>query len=983
MKKKLFMFLALFFVGIGLVMAQTQVRGTVVDEDGEPVIGATIQIKGTGQGTVTDYEGLFSISAPANGTLIVSYVGMVTQEVAVNSTLRITLKADSELLDEVVVTGYGSGRKVSATVGSVARVSSKDIVDKPVANAFDALQGKVPGLQIYTSTGEPSEISSIRLHGSGSLGASSSPLYILDGVPVQSSTVRGLNPKDFESIQVLKDAAATSIYGARAANGVIYITTKRGKVSDHATVTISGQYGYSTLANTEYYESFMNSEELFDFWLDTGYRNEEQINNLRRDYPHDTKWYKFYHKDKAPVYQTDVSINGGAGRTNYFVSLGYLSQDGLRYRSNYDRYNLRTNLNTEVNSWMKIGLNNNISYDSYQSNPYNTNNLNAGLAMLSQPFYSPYDENGNEYPDIIPGLNRYNPKYLADKMPNPTKTVYLTTTGYIDLTPIEGLTLRSQAGMEGMDSRNSYTRYPSYKGSLDNGNVYESFTRRVNFTVTNTAEYKYSIDNKHNLIGLLGHEYVDYSTESFSGEASGYTDDRLLMLSAGTQDKKVTGSKSEYAFLSYFGRFEYDYLEKYFLNFSIRNDASSRFGKDNRHASFWATGAMWHAKKEEFLQDVDWLKQLTLKLSVGTSGNAEIGNYNSYALVGNADPYNSGTAWGISTPGNPKLSWENQLKTTFGIKFDLFSRVRADIEFYNRLTSSMLVDVPYAYTTGFSDVTENVGKLSNNGIDFRIDFDVWKNKKGNSITPYVTFNYNKEKVKELFQDKDYWIIPNTGIAWAVGKPREFFYPIFKGVNPDNGAPEWYLPGENITENHEDPNKVTSNFSASGLEQSTGIKRYAPINGGFGLSADYAGFYLQTDFAFSLGKYLIVNDAYFFENPNGFPGYNQRKVVKDFWKQPGDNARYPDYKKYLFTEFDSRMIQNASFMRMKNLTIGYVVPKQYINKTNFFTDAKVYFAARNLFTVTKFTGPDPEVDSNLTLGVNPNTKQFSFGVEFSF
>ena len=392
---------------------------------------------------------------------------------------------------------------------------------------------------------------------------------------------------------------------------------------------------------------------------------------------------------------------------------------------------------------------------------------------------------------------------------------------------------------------------------------------------------------------------------------------------------------------------------------------------------------MWHAKKEEFLQDVDWLKQLTLKLSVGTSGNAEIGNYNSYALVGNADPYNSGTAWGISTPGNPKLSWENQLKTTFGVKFDLFSRVRADIEFYNRLTSSMLVDVPYAYTTGFSDVTENVGKLSNNGIDFRIDFDVWKNKKGNSITPYVTFNYNKEKVKELFQDKDYWIIPNTGIAWAVGKPREFFYPIFKGVNPDNGAPEWYLPGENITENHEDPSKVTSNFSASDLEQSTGIKRYAPINGGFGLSADYAGFYLQTDFAFSLGKYLIVNDAYFFENPNGFPGYNQRKVVKDFWKQPGDNARYPDYKRYLFTEFDSRMIQNASFMRMKNLTIGYVVPKQYINKTNFFTDAKVYFAARNLFTVTKFTGPDPEVDSNLTLGVNPNTKQFSFGVEFSF
>ena len=977
------LFLSLLFISVGIATAQTQVSGVVVDETGETVIGATIQIKGTSQGTVTDYDGNFTLRAPANATLVFSYVGMTTQEVVASSNMRVVLVSDSEILDEVVVTGYGTGRKISSTIGSVSRVTPKDIVDKPVANAFDALQGKVPGLQIFTSTGEPSEISSIRLHGSGSLGASSTPLFILDGVPVQSSTIRGLNPKDFESIQVLKDAAATSIYGARAANGVVYITTKRGKVADHATVTISGQYGTSSLANTEYFDSFMNAEELFSLWQETGYRSQEQINTIRESYPHDTQWYKFYHKDKAPTYQSDISINGGAGRTNYFVSLGLMSQEGLRYRSGYDRYNLRANLNTQVNPWMKMGVNFGLSYDEYESNPYDWNSTNAGLSMLAPPFYSPYDEDGNEYPDLIPGWNKYNPKYLADKMPDPTKNVFLTTTGYVEMTPVENLTLRTQAGLEGMDSRNSYTRLPSYKGSLDDGSAYESFARRLNFTITNTAEYKYSIDDTHNLIGLLGHEYVDYDYESFNASVNGLTDDRLLLLSAGTKDQDVGASKNQYAFLSYFGRLEYDYLEKYFLNFSLRNDASSRFGADNRNATFWATGAMWQAKKEDFLQDVDWLDALTLKFSIGTSGNAEIGNYSSYALVGSAGQYNSGSAWGISTPGNPQLTWEDQTKTTFGVKFDVFKRVRADVEVYNRITSSMLVDVPYPFTSGFSDITENVGKLKNSGVDFRLDVDVWKDKKGNSITPYLTFNYNKEEVVELFQDKDHWIIPNTGVAWAVGQPRSFFYPVFKGVNSETGAPEWFLPGDNIAENHEDPNMVTSSFSASTLEQSTGIKRYAPINGGFGLSANYNGLYLQADFAFALGKYLIVNDSYFFENPNEFPGFNQRKVVTDYWKEPGDVTRFPDFDKYLFTEFDSRMIQDASFMRMKNLTLGYTVPKSFLNKTSFFTGAKVFVTGRNLLTVTDFEGVDPEVDSNLTLGVNPNTKQYSIGVEFSF
>jgi hypothetical protein len=260
--------------------------------------------------------------------------------------------------------------------------------------------------------------------------------------------------------------------------------------------------------------------------------------------------------------------------------------------------------------------------------------------------------------------------------------------------------------------------------------------------------------------------------------------------------------------------------------------------------------------------------------------------------------------------------------------------------------------------------------------------DVWKDRNDNYITPYLNFSYNKDKVLELFQGKDYWIIPNTGVCYVVGQPVSFFYPIFNRVNPETGAPEWFVPGENIAINQEDPNNVTSTFNEAALEQNTGISRYAPINGGFGLSASYSGFYLQADFSFSLGKYLIVNDAYFFENPNQFAGFNQRKKVADFWKQPGDVTEFPAYN-YMFTQFDSRMIENASFTRLKNLTLGYNVPENFIKKTNFFKQAKFFVTGRNLLTFTKFEGPDPEVDSNLTLGVNPNTKQISAGFELTF
>lgn len=982
--KRIMLLIAFFAIGLNVLWAQTkELRGTVSSaDDGGSIPGVSISVKGTTLGSITNMEGNFTIKVPTDAkTLVFTFVGMTTQEVAIgNQTFfKVQLKSENIMMEEAVVVGYGTAKKVGTVVGSLSQVSSEKLKDKPVANVLDGLQGKVAGLQVYTSSGEPSAISSIRLHGVGSLSGSTTPLYVLDGSPIEASATLSINPNDLESITVLKDASATSIYGTRAANGVIYLTTKKGSANEKAKITVSGQYGFSKMANTDFFDNLMNTKQLTDFWVAVGYRTQAQVDALLTTYPNDTKWFDFYYKDKAPAYQGNVSISGGKDKTTYYVSGSYLYQDGLAYRSDFDRYTLRSNITSKVNDWMSMGLNLSGGVDNSQTNPYGSNSLNRGLAMLSQPFYTPYDANGNEYPNLIPGLSRYNPKYLANENPYNDEKIQLDGNAFVQLTPIKGLTIRSQGAISAYDETIDSKRLPSYLGSLNNGSSSQYFYRSINRTLTNTAEYKFDINDKHLFTALIGQEWVDNTYHSFSGTSTGQTDDRLTLLSNGPSNRSVSESKAEYAFLSYFGRIDYSLNKKYFVDFSLRQDASSRFGKNNREALFYATGVMWNAKKESFFENIPFLSTLNIKASIGTSGNAEIGNYSSLANVGTTT-FNSSTGWVISSPGNTDLGWESQTLTTLGAKFSLFDdRYRFNVEFYNRITKNMLVDVPYPYTSGFSSITSNTGTLKNTGIDFAFDCDVLKGKEL-TITPYFTINYNKDKVTELFQDRDYWIIPNTGVCWVVGKPISFFYPYFAGVDPADGNPMWYVPGSDITKTTKDQTSKT--FSSASLQQNSGIKRYAPINGGFGVNTDWKGISLQLDFAFSLGKHLINNDRYFFENPSVFPGHNQSNTILDYWKTAGDVTRFPRYG-VQFTQFDSRLIENASFMRLKNLTVGYNLPSSLLGKTKFFTHAKIYVTGRNLLTFTKYSGPDPEVDSNLTTGVYPNTKQFTTGIELTF
>ena len=538
---------------------------------------------------------------------------MQTQEVEIQPDMRIALAADNELLDEVIVVGYGTAKKVGTVIGSVATVSSEKIAEKPVINVMDALQGQVAGLQVFTNSGDPGDKSmrsSSYLRGVGSLSAGTEPLYVLDGSPVSSEIMSMMNPNDFASVTVLKDASATSIYGSRAANGVIYITTKRGRAGEKALVTVSGNYGVSMLARR--IGTPMNTEQYLGYLLGNGVIDQDYYDHYMGTGV-STDWEDYFFEN-APMYQGNISVQGGSDRTMYYLSASYLNQEGIEYGSGYERYTVRANVETQVNNWLRMGANLAGAYDMTQASGYTyqgSNNLYGGIlgSQLYAPYYNPYDENGNRL-EVIPGLNMYDPRYLIDQQPSKSNQAQFNGNAFIQLTPLKGLTLRSQLGVEAYDWRSTNKQMPSFMISQGgNGMTQERFARSSQFTITNTAEYKFDIKDDHHFTVLVGQEGIRNDYSSFGSRTTGQNDDRLTMLQHGTEAVLLGSDYNtayQYAYLSFFGRADYAFKEKYFADFSVRNDASSRFGADNRNATFFSGGLMWNLKKEGF----DWCQQL-------------------------------------------------------------------------------------------------------------------------------------------------------------------------------------------------------------------------------------------------------------------------------------------------------------------------------------------------------------------------------------
>ena len=979
MKRKLMLLMACITMCIGLVNAQiSKVTGTVIsEEDGLPVVGASVLVKGTTTGTVTDMDGKFVLeNIPSSAkTLMISFIGMQTLEVKIDRVINVMMKADSEALDEVVVVGYGSAKKIGSVVGAVTQVKSEKLAAKPVANAMDALQGQVSGLQVYTSSGEPGSSSSSYIRGVGSLTADNEPLYVLDGTPVSSSVMVMMNPNDFESVTVLKDASATSIYGSRAANGVIYITTKRGKIGEKAVITASGNYGTARLARRV--SNPMNSTELLNYQLSHGIIKQETYDKYINS-GIDTNWEDYFFKDDAPTYQANLSIQGGSNKTMYYVSGSYYFQDGITPRSEYNRYTFRSNLESRPTDWLRFGANFGATYDEQQTSLFTyqgSNNLNGGIfgTILNPTYYNPYGEDGSKL-DVIPGLNRYSPYYLSDKQPSSSNTAQLDGTAFIQLNPIEGLTIRSQFGIEAYDFRQTSKRLASHPNATQGGYTYEAFRRNAKLTITNTAEYNFKIKDIHDFTILIGQEGIKNDYQRFGSETTGQSDDRLSMLEAGTAATLLGADENDlytYQFLSFFGRINYALNDKYFADFSIRNDASSRFGKDNRNAIFMSGGLMWNMKKESFLEDVNFLSDLKLKASIGTTGNSSIGNYDHLALVG-TNLYNAQGGWKINTPGNGDLGWEKQTLANIGIEASFWNKYRIELTYYNKKTSNMLMDVPVPYTSGFSSITQNVGSMTNSGVEIAVSLDLLKTKDW-----FVGFNmnyaYNKNKITELFYGYDEWAMPNYLVSYNVGEPVQYYMAEWAGVDPADGQQMWYIPGTD--------GETTKEYDEERLQQATGKKRYAPHNGGFGLNVSWKGLSLNADFAWVLGKYMVNNDYYFAANPYNFAGYNQSKDVLNEWKEPGDITDIPAYGNVM--QFDTHLLENASFLRLKNISLSYTLPKNWLLPTKVIQGVRIMATARNLFTITNYKGADPELDTNLTYGAYPNTKQFTIGAELTF
>lgn len=636
MKRKLTVILVLLFISTTCLLAQKRsVKGVVISkEENEPVIGASVLIVGTTIGTITNYDGEFVLPdvPESNTTLQISYLGMKTILAPISENMRVFMESDTQMLEEAIVIGYGSAKKLGSITGSVSTVNNRNLKSVPTAGFSDALQGQVSGLVVASSSGEPSSVASIRLRGVSSINAGVTPLFILDGSPVSQVVFTTMNPNDIENITILKDASATAIYGSRAANGVVVITSRKGKMGDKARIAFKMQYGVSNIIDNG--PEMLNAEEYMSFreMLTPALANSEEWKKHKKtviDNKINTNWSDEVFKDNAPTFNVDLSVTGGSNNNNYFISLSHNNTEGIAPLSEMQRTALRVNFETRVNDWLKVGTNTNLAYQKYNANPNAAIGLDllnpAAFARLARPDdaarYYKVNESGaaifGDRADYLHQPRILNPLYVDSYRDRERQNVTLNLNLFEEFTPVRGLILRAAQALEAFDYTYSSTVAPietfttpmgdEVEINKGSGQGQELFQRFYRFTFTNTAEYKFNVENRHFVTFLLGQEAILSKDKSFAVIVNGLTDNRLKLLSNAMSVTMPTHSVSEAVFNSAFFRGDYAFGEKYYANVSYRLDGSSRFPEKNRWAEFYSLGGKWHVKSEGFLQPVNGL----------------------------------------------------------------------------------------------------------------------------------------------------------------------------------------------------------------------------------------------------------------------------------------------------------------------------------------------------------------------------------------
>lgn len=1036
--KRLTFLLFCLLLGIGMANAQTtKVTGTVISaEDNQPIIGASIAVKGTTIGTVTDLDGAFELDVPSSAkTLVISFVGMKSQEVGVKPHLRIVLESDNQMLDEVMVVAYGTAKKASFT-GSASVLKAGELTAEK-ESFVKSLQGKVAGIRVGGATGDPGADQKIQIRGISSISGSTQPLYVIDGVPTSNdgmssglksqSILSSINPDDIESMTVLKDAAAASLYGSRAANGVIIITTKQGK-QGKTKVSYDMEAGWTGMAVGNQYNT-MNSTEIQQYYNDA-FKNYAEVNpnganrlsmnNLGHEmadavtFGNEISQLFFYNPGttsstdwKKEVYRTgmstnhQVAVNGGNEKTKFYVSFGYNKVKGLVKGSDFERYSGRVNVDHSITDWLKIGAKQAISFSGTegfrdQNDQAQGFGTTSPLSILfSMDPTAPVKQPDGSYTQNAAFSSKIsNPNLMLGHTTGPkaetvsSDLIRSITNFNAELTLPYNFTARTVFGYDYIDNKEREFWAPqSVNGeSLGGLGVRYDYTSKV-LTSSTTLNYRNSF-GLHNLNALAGYEVEDRSLLYTYASAKNYATDKLPELSNG-QAYNMASRLNKAAIMSYLANVNYDYDNRYYLSGSFRRDGSSRLAADNRWSNFWSVSAAWRLSGESFLQDNPLFSDLKLRLSYGTNGNLPTDYYGYMATYATNGGYGSNPAIYWDNAGNEKLGWEKSKNFNVGVDWNLYNRVNLTLEYYNKQTTDLLFKTPTSYVTGFSSQWQNLGELKNQGVELTINS---QNIVTDDFTWNTSFNVTNQSIKvdKLPDGADVQYGDGNMYLLREGESMHSFYlPQYIGVNPQTGLGEFYINPELGSRDAVVDGKVVTDGNITNYYSKAGKtivgKAVPDWQGGLTNSFTYKDFDLSFMISFQTGGSLFDYPGYFLTYSDGvrIGSFNvSKEVAGNYWRQPGDVVDNPKpiySNPYRSDRFSSRTIRSTDNIRMRDITFGYTLPiaKKYVNRM------RVYFKATNpfmIYSATKYIDPDVDINGYRQTDTPP-TRAFMFGLNF--
>lgn len=1013
-----YLLLAAVLLGAALpVSAQVgTVQGRVTDAStGETLPGVNVVLEGTSLGTATGVDGRFTFTAPpGNYNLLTTFVGYrrTTRPIIVqaNQTVNVEIELEEDLLglEEVFVVGYGTTSELART-GSVARVGERELEDAVVNSFEQVLQGRAAGVTVQTNNGKLGQGIQVRVRGAASVTAGNDPLYVIDGIPVttdntstndaRTNPLAQLNPGDIASIEVLKDASASAIYGARASNGVVLITTKSG-FNGRTQFSVDVRRSSSTptrkvdlLNAQEYVELLLEAAEnsarldpgydyvgdvegLFDFLADgTDWRSQEV----------DTDWQDEAFQNGTGL-NLDVSARGGNQQTQFYVSGSYSEEDGILIRDSYDRMSGRLNLNHDLSSVFSLGAN--LSLSRAVNNRLSTDNgFATPVQLIAQaPISRAYDPVTGE---ANPNTLYFNGLLYVDNTRFVVTAYRNVGNIYGDLKLAPNLRFRSEFGVDVLDD-NSDEYYNSRVGDntgAQQGLGLSTWNRIVNYTTNNYLTYARRYSTDHNVETVAGMSFQDVNSQFTQVQGEEFPNDDFQQIANAARITGGTAGRSAYRFLGYFGRANYDFKSRYFLSLSGRIDGSSRFGANNRYGFFPAASAAWVLSEEPFLQGLPGVSFLKARLSYGVTGNAAIGNFASLGLFG-AGSFNGRPGLIPTQVPNPDLAWERTTQVNFGLDFGLFSdRFSGELDFYTKDTDDLLLNVNVPGTTGFSSILRNVGRLENRGVELNLTGRIID---GRDLTWTTGFNLaaNRNEIKDLNEQ----VITGGFINQAIeGQPIGVFFGYeYAGVDPDNGDALYFVNEEDENGNIIDPQATTNNPNEA--NRVVLGSPHPDFTGGFNNTLAYRGFEVQMFWQFVTGN-KIFDGGGRFKSANGDYYDNQSRDQLDRWRQPGDRTDVPEARLYFGngTANSSRYLYDGSYLRLKNLTFAYNVPTRLLDRFSV-QSARIYVIGTNLLTFTEYPWWDPEVNAdyvagNIGLGNEfysaPQARTITTGIQFTF